>query len=918
MSFRQIHPGLPIFCFNQAERSLIYTAGHAAPCSSEEAREVETIFLNESARGNSRAAMLAGQLVQSASAAVTAWKNKLQTPFEPECLTIHFSNRCSLHCAYCYALSDQRRQDRPLKGKDLPEITAEEDRGAARLVARNCSKKSLPLRVVLHGGGEPTVHWQQVQRVVEITRQVADQYRIGWWCYLATNGMMSAHQVRWAAEHLDLIGLSCDGPPGIQDVQRPLADGRDSSARLERTAQILAETGAEFIVRATITPQTLERQAEIAGYLAECLGARQMRFEPVFRIDRADQKGFTPQQAEWFVEHFLAAQKEAARRGCQLDYSGVRMDEIHGPFCDVLRDVLRLVPAGLAAACFLGTEAFADTSQSMVIGHFDREIEEFVLDPQRIAAQRRRLGQIPDPCRQCINIYHCARHCPEVCLAEAAGLTADKSLGFRCRVNRKLAEAWLLEAAGLKRRAARCQHSINSHREKLYALLNNIPGPIDTKAVVRQWHAVKSLFPLERRSLPPPIWRKRSFEHDGKAAWQHLVGCVSGKKEKDAISIYIHVPFCDRRCRFCDCYSMPLGRKERHEEQGFVQALIQEIDHWSSLPGLGQRPVTTIHFGGGTPNYLSEANFSRILQHCRERLGITAQTEWALESTSSLLDAAHLKQLQHQGFSRLHVGVQTLEEEVRGLIGRKEPADQVLEKLACALEMGFVVSVDLIYGLPQQTAAGLVATLERLLRAGVHGFSLYQLHLSSSFRRFLKHRGTAAPDSLFDYILFQVAEQILIKSGCRKNHFTHFARAEDTNLYYTHGSRGEDLLALGPTADGVFADYHYRHAGIEDYTAGNRGDHPGLEGGLRETLPEQTIRPALTALMSGTISCSLLQDIDAGFLLKNWCAQQLLEETPGPGQFTLTANGSWFITHMIEQLCEWVKARGAFDRFKGS
>lgn len=432
---------------------------------------------------------------------------------------------------------------------------------------------------------------------------------------------------------------------------------------------------------------------------------------------------------------------------------------------------------------------------------------------------------------------------------------------------------------------------------------------VDVDAILRQWEAVRTRLSIDRATLPLPVWARRGFEHDGAQAWRQLSHDFPGRGNEGPMSIYIHVPFCDRRCGFCNSYSLPLGPRHRQqEEEKYVWALLHEMDNWSRIEPLGRRPVTTVHFGGGTPNSLSPAIFTRILEECRSRFGVTLQTEWALESTSSLLTADHLEQLRGGGFPRLHVGVQTLEDPVRRLIGRREAAGRVMERLAQALDRGFVVSVDVMYGLPGQTPTGLVATLEQLMAAGIHGFSVYGLYVTDRNRRFLERHGAAEREMLHDYLLFQLAEQCLVRHDYRKTHFTHFALPQDTNLYYTHPLRGEDLLALGPTADGVFGDYHYRHPEYEDYVANADLGMPALEGGVWENALERRLRPATIALMAGTLSETILRELYMDSLLDFWLKCALLEEGPERGGFTLTANGSWFVAEMLEQVAEKVAA----------
>ncbi len=352
--------------------------------------------------------------------------------FAPEGLTVYLSNRCNLACGYCFAAAGGRGEDSSV----VEEAAVLE---AARLAAGHAAARGRPLRVVLHGGGEPTVHGELVQRLVEGTRRIANEAGAGWYGFLATNGVLSAQQARWLGGNLDLVGLSCDGPPEIQDRQRPLPSGAATSGAVERTARALVEAGARFSVRTTITPETLARQAEVVAYLHRSLGATHMRFEPVYGVRGTLAPQFRPEDAPAFVEHFLEAQREARARGCELQYMGVRLEERHGPHCDVLQDALHVLPDGTLTACFFQCEGAAP----WLVGHWDGAT--WQLDYGRIAAHRRAVSQVSGRCRDCIAAFHCARECPERC--SAIDDLAAHTPGFRCLVNRLLAERWILTAS---------------------------------------------------------------------------------------------------------------------------------------------------------------------------------------------------------------------------------------------------------------------------------------------------------------------------------------------------------------------------------------------------------------------------------------------------------------------------------------
>jgi len=436
-----------------------------------------------------------------------------------------------------------------------------------------------------------------------------------------------------------------------------------------------------------------------------------------------------------------------------------------------------------------------------------------------------------------------------------------------------------------------------------------LPG-IDVEAIRREWLALRPPYRVDSRHLPLPVWARRGFTETGEKAWSVLCQDVSRVDPSRAFCIYVHIPFCASRCSFCDCYSFSLRRHRNRHIEAYLTLLAQEMHLWSGLGTIAHRPVSTVHLGGGTPTFLGGASFRCLVQSLRESFCMGPQTEWALESTSSELTGDMLSLLDDLGFTRLHVGVQTLQDGVRQRINRREPAAVVLDKIATAVSMGWVVSVDLIGGLPGQSLAGLLDDIIALEATGVDGFSLYELQLSTRNRRFAERYGLPDRGRLINYFLIQGASRYLASLGYRKTLFNHFARERDANLYFTFPERGEDCLALGTIADGVFGDYHYRHPEYKPYRQGVSAIFPGLQGGLRRTAPENRLYPLEIALLSGHIPAGLFADVlgkdRSEVMFRQWRASALVEEDAQQGHLCLTANGSWFTGQMMQQLASYL------------
>lgn len=891
MKFTKIHPDLPIFTLIHESRTMLYTPGHLISCTEDEGRQLMRGFKGSKARVDTHTVSLAQQAVKLSAEAVERWQEIVRAPFHPECLIIHLNSNCSLDCTYCYSRNKAAKtESRPVS----PSLDAIE--AAAVVVSRHCNEKGLPLQVVFHGDGEPTYDWPLMVAAHQKCRRIASSLTLDTRFSLITNGAVSEGQAFWITDNMDFVSISCDGPPEIQNLYRPHKDGSQTSGAVEQTCRILSQQDASFEVRSTILPQTMAQQSDIARYAAEVLQAGQLRFEPVFQPNPPlnDYK-FAADQADEFVHHFLSAGKMAARKGIKLVFSHNRLDEIHGPHCDPLKQVLRLKPGDIISGCFHCTPITQVADHPLSLGYFNRDLEEIILEQKKILTLRHNLEHLPDNCQFCINGYHCARQCPELCTITD---TPQARPGFHCRVNLLLTKAWLKEAIASK------EESTETLSPNLFVELEKFPRSIDQDKIMEQYLSIPSTLSLDNHRLPLPLWKQRDFEFNSRQTWCHLKNIASAANKNQPVSIYLHVPFCDRRCGFCDCYSIPLSENNKEQENLFLRALQQEIELWSSIEAVKRRPVTTIHWGGGTPNILNRRSLERIVLACRKTFNFHRESEWALETSSSPLDSGHLRYLQDLGFTRLHLGVQTMSDPIRQALGRKETARKVTEKINLALSMGFIVSVDIIYGLPDQTIQTLVNTLESLIKLGVHGFSLYQLQPCRQNNHFFEKHGLNQRNPTHDYLLFQAAEQLLIHHQYTKNHFTHYALPPDRNLYYTHATRQEDRLALGPIADGVMGSFLFRNPQLNQYSSLLTQGKPAYEGGLFMDELEQKLQPVTTALMSGSISTALLEKIGGHQLLQKWLRHHLIEEK----ELRLTANGSYLINYMIEEVREHLQS----------
>jgi oxygen-independent coproporphyrinogen-3 oxidase len=262
-----------------------------------------------------------------------------------------------------------------------------------------------------------------------------------------------------------------------------------------------------------------------------------------------------------------------------------------------------------------------------------------------------------------------------------------------------------------------------------------------------------------------------------------------------------------------------------------------------------------------------------------------------------------LKQL---SVSRIHIGVQTLSDPIRKLIGRREPRATVKNKLKKIVNEDFIVSVDILYGLPLQTLQEFVADIHELIETGLDGFALYELQISPGMRTLIKNNPAYHISKSLSYQMFIKAKTILNNTGYRTVFFNHFGNNRDKNLYFTYPSRGEDCLAFGTIADSRLETVFFRHMNYKKYLDAISKGGFGIDYGYREDDRRTLIRKFETCLMSGFIPESEINQMQQSFgykfkgIFDLWRVAKLIVPGHKHGDFELTGSGCWLVSTMME------------------
>lgn len=359
--------------------------------------------------------------------------------YAPTSGTLFLTNRCPMACRYCYA--GQARSGRGTVAKEMPLPLA---RAAVDYLAGNCLQARSPvLRLGFHGGGEPTAAWSLLVQIVDYARKVAGRHDLRVAFAMSTGAVLSGAQAQWLASQDFNLTVSLDGPPEVQDRNRPLKDGSPSYPRVRETLDTLAREGGHYAIQSTVVGDHVARMPEIASWVAENTAAAALKFEPVSLVGSfANEEELIPEPGA-FAQHFNRATVVAEEHGLALRFSGVRVG--HPPishFCGAFCSPFSMTPDGRISACFEVYEVDSPLAALFLIGHYRETDGQFVISPERLATLRRRnVFELP-ACQKCFCKYSCGGDCATRNLRRRSvnGLT-DESLyitGARCEMIREI------------------------------------------------------------------------------------------------------------------------------------------------------------------------------------------------------------------------------------------------------------------------------------------------------------------------------------------------------------------------------------------------------------------------------------------------------------------------------------------------
>ena len=402
------------------------------------------------------------------------------------------------------------------------------------------------------------------------------------------------------------------------------------------------------------------------------------------------------------------------------------------------------------------------------------------------------------------------------------------------------------------------------------------------------------------------------------------------------LSLYIHIPFCNTLCFYCACNKVIT--KDRSKSAEYVRYLLKEMAMQAALLGPKQ-VVEQLHFGGGTPTFLSDDELREVMTAIRKHFKLIDEGEYSIEIDPRKVSDATIALLGQLGFNRISLGVQDFDDAVQHAVNRIQSEEETVGVMRAARANGFKsISIDLIYGLPKQTLEGFGTTLDRVIATDPDRLSIYNYaHMPTVFKpqRRIHEEDLPAPQVKLD--ILNMAVQKLTGAGYVYIGMDHFAKPEDELAvaqrqgrlhrnfqgYSTHSDC--DLVALGVSAIGkIGPTYSQNYRDLENYyDALERNELPIMRG-LELNADDLVRRAIIQALMchfelsKESFNVAYLIDFDRYFAaemleLEDYAREGLLELSPQ--WITVTPKGRMLIRNICMVFDKYLRTKQEHARY---
>lgn len=271
----------------------------------------------------------------------------------------------------------------------------------------------------------------------------------------------------------------------------------------------------------------------------------------------------------------------------------------------------------------------------------------------------------------------------------------------------------------------------------------------------------------------------------------------------DVVNVYIHVPFCKKKCSFCTLFSTINASNETMLE--YVNALIEEIRTFFEINHMEKKTLDSIYFGGGTPTSLPASCIKQIVDEIHKYINFSDSIEISIETTPSEINLEYLRELKNVGINRISIGVQSLQNNELQKIHREDNIEKIMEAIVNVKKCGFYnVNTDLIYGLPGQTQKSWLDTLRKIIDLGVTTVTMYPLVKKNN----LKYDDTCM-NTKDKYLAYDLALELLKENKYEQFTFVSFSKCRNGCKHEESFFAGNSTIGFGAGARSYFENVHY-------------------------------------------------------------------------------------------------------------
>lgn len=282
------------------------------------------------------------------------------------------------------------------------------------------------------------------------------------------------------------------------------------------------------------------------------------------------------------------------------------------------------------------------------------------------------------------------------------------------------------------------------------------------------------------------------------------------------IGLYIHIPFCIKKCNYCDFVSY---NKNGQMIDLYTEALIKEMGMYRT--SLHDYKVKTIFIGGGTPSILDIKKMDEIIKHIYKNFNMQKDIEFSMESNPGTLTKEKLKYYNSVGINRLSIGLQSFNDEILKFIGRIHSKEDFIENYYSAREAGFKnINIDLMYGLPNQDLEDWESTLNQAVELQPEHVSAYSLKIEegTAFHKLFDEGKLSLPDDEGDRAMYHLGINMLNKSGIKQYEISNFSKEEYECMHNLIYWNNEEYLGLGVSAHSYLNKNRFSNsANINEY-----------------------------------------------------------------------------------------------------